>query len=95
MTISKIFALDGESMKKGEDLVECHHIMVCGIIEENARKMTILALCLSGSNINDLPHNVTISIIKETSEIERHCSCTAGAGAHCKHIAAALSYIYE
>lgn len=83
------------NFKKGERLVNSHHIISCDVTKKTFPEIRIHAVCLQISAIAASPHTVT-GILKRnlnTLSMEKmSCTCKAGASEKCKHIAGVLIY---
>lgn len=80
---------------EGERILKARHIITCGISGKKQKKVNIFALCLQSSSIAADPHKIHGSFKIEDNQLlieEFNCSCVAGAGGQCKHIAATLIF---
>ncbi|KAJ8986036.1 hypothetical protein NQ317_013921 [Molorchus minor] len=84
---------DSRNFVEGERLLNASHLILCGIEEKCEANLNIFASCLHTSAISSPPHEIS-GIIKNSVEngmsvTSMSCTCKAGLGGTCKHIAAA------
>ncbi|KAJ8975630.1 hypothetical protein NQ317_002804 [Molorchus minor] len=87
---------DSRNFVEGERLLNASHLILCGIEEKCEANLNIFALCLQTSALSSPPHEIS-GIIKNSVEngmsvTSMSCTCKAGLGGTCKHIAAVLLY---
>ncbi|KAJ8977412.1 hypothetical protein NQ317_000213 [Molorchus minor] len=83
-------------MSISERLLNASHLILCGIEEKCEPNLNIFALCLQTSALSSPPHEIS-GIIKNSVEngmsvTSMSCTCKAGLGGTCKHIAAVFLY---
>lgn len=76
----------------GERILNSGNLITCGVLER-LRSVSVFSLCLT-SKLTAAPHEIkgTFNITKTVKIVQMECSCAAGLGAACKHIAAVLLY---
>ncbi|KAJ8909630.1 hypothetical protein NQ315_007338 [Exocentrus adspersus] len=82
-------------INEGECLVNASHIISCGKTTETQDTIKIQGLCLQTSALSSAPHIIIgqFNVSQEEVVIDSFtCSCKAGCGGCCKHIAAVLIY---
>ena len=103
LSICDVFTfLDGHNnarcVTEGEKIIRASHIIKIGIIEETDEIIKIFALVLQTSHLLDKPHEIAGTLLKTIGSLKIECfkcSCKAGAGSSCKHIAAVLFFCQQ
>lgn len=83
---------------EGERFYQSKFIIKCGKNEQSKDSDTSghSAVCLQTSAIKDKnPHQINGEISKSGEILHASCTCKSGLGEKCKHIIAALLYIYK
>lgn len=95
VTINEYFNGYKRPLICGEDLVKAGWIHAIGVNPPPARNK-ITGLVVQTSNMTNFPHEVTMeNLDKPVNEWKLHCTCKAGQGEKCKHVAACLIHIYR
>lgn len=87
--------INSRCLVEGERVVDAKHIITCGLKKVDSATYTIFALCLQTSALTEAPHTITGQFIRKSTGLEIGkftCTCKAGPGGDCKHIAAVLIY---
>lgn len=78
---------------EGEEVLNARHIILHGKTEWTSTTIDVCAICLQTSSLQSNPHEIygKLQIHNGSAKVAKmHCSCKAGAGGQCKHIAAFL-----
>lgn len=81
---------------EGEDILRSKHLILCEASKKTSSEVHVYALCLQTSALDSQPHTIEGMLKFDTKKkvIVKTitCTCKAGDGQRCKHIAAALLY---
>lgn len=95
LEIASYFGISKRPLRAGEELVNANFVYAIGIAPPPATGK-ILGLVIQTSSMSNTPHEVQLNHIEDVSENWKcNCSCKAGEGEKCKHVAACLIYIYR
>lgn len=79
----------------GEAILNAGHLILCGISDKTKTLLKLFALCLQTSALASHPHEISASFSVVNNNInilKATCSCKAGLGGKCKHVAATLLF---
>lgn len=80
-------------LRAGEEIVDAGWVHAIGIAPLPAIGR-VIGLVIQTSSLDDYPHEVTLNNLEDINlKWKCSCSCKAGLGEKCKHIAACLIHI--
>lgn len=89
--IIEYFGIAKRPIRMGEEIMNAKRVLTVGF---EPGKEDILALVIRTTSLTEMPHEVKIKNLKcNVDQWDCVCSCKAGAGQKCKHIACVLLLI--
>lgn len=74
-------------------MLDAGHLITCGVVDEKDSEVTIKALCIQSSSVQEAPRELQAVVRKDAFSIT--CSCKAGLSETCKHCIALLTHIHK
>lgn len=91
--IIQYFGNSKRPIREGEEIFKAGWVQSIGI-DQNLKDFVVIGMVVQTSNLAAQPHEVILQNLLAVTGLWRcRCSCKAGEGAKCKHIAACLLYI--